>query len=271
MTKKIFLFASVLLTASISWAQDSRFSLFLQSFKTTELPLERHIYVYLPPGYSENINQRYPVMYMHDGQNLFNPAVAFLGQTWEAEKTLNTLISKGKMKPVIVIGIDNTSDRMNEYTHDLNPAYKQGGKAPIYVKMIANDIKPRVDAAFRTLPGRNFTAIAGSSLGGLVSLYAGIKYPQVFGSVAAFSPSIWWNRQSITNMYKTALTLPTKIYLDSGTVGGERPQDVTKLKDIITNHDGKPNTYVVIQPGGEHKEKYWAERLPGALEFLFQP
>lgn len=268
MKKSLFLF--LFWMVSSTWAQDGHFSLFISHFKTPERPLAREIFIYLPPGYNQNPSVYYPVLYMHDGQNLFDPARAYLGQTWNVENTLNNLILSKKIDPLIVVAIDNSSDRVNEYTHEKDPVRRQGGKADLYLNMLVNDIKPRVDQNFRTLKTRSFTAIAGSSLGGLVSLYAGYKYPQVFGSVAAFSPSIWWNNQSIIGLYKKSLLMPIKLYLDSGTRGGDRPDDVYLLEKSVLQYYANPqNVQVVIQPDADHNEKYWAERFPKAVQFLF--
>ena len=266
--KNIFIALILSFSTLISQAQDGKFSLWLKNYKTTNLNNGRDIYVYLPPDYSKNRGQNYPVLYMHDGQNLYDPSRAFMGQTWEAEKTLNTLIKAKKIPPILVVGIDNTSDRISEYTHDADPGYG-GGEALKYLRLIVN-LKSQVDQTYRAQKGPASTAILGSSLGGLVSLYAGITYPHVFGNIAALSPSIWWNSKSIMNLYAQAIDLPLKIYLDSGTLGGERPRDVTKFKDSLIAKYNPQNIKVLIQKGAHHSEYFWAQRLPEALQFLFK-
>jgi predicted alpha/beta superfamily hydrolase len=222
----------------------------------------RDIYVYLPAGY-ENSKRTYKVLYMHDGQNLFDPSRAFLGQTWKAEKTLNDLINRQIIEPIIVVGIDNTSERGNEYIPEHS--------GDVYLKFMTEELMPLVEKYIRVKKGRANTGIMGSSLGGLISLYAGLNYSDHFGMVGALSPSIWFNNRSILSRYQNATNLPLKIYLDSGTVGGEKPQDVLDLGGILESLGYVKNQdYVsVIQSGADHREAYWAERLPVALEFLF--
>ncbi len=262
MSKKLLVFAGVLLTAMSAWAQDGKFTLFLKNYLPSDSVYSRDIYVYLPPGYSLNKSTRYPVLYVHDGQNLFDPERAFMGQTWNAEKTLNILIQNKQIQPLIVVAIDNTPDRTAEYTPN--------NAADIYLKNISTDLMPKINQDFQTKTDRESTAIMGSSLGGLVSLYAGAKYSKDFGLIAALSPSIWWNNKSILSIYKNATDLPVKIYIDCGTAGGERPQDVVQLKNqLIVQYADPSKIKMIIQSGASHSEYYWAQRLPEALKFLF--
>ncbi len=251
-----------------SWSQGGKFALAFKNFKSSALPKGRDVYVYLPPGYEKNRTQEYPVLYMHDGQNLYDPARAFMGQTWNAQETLNALILQRKIRPIIVVGIDNTPDRTSEYTPDADERH-QGGKADLYLRMIVADLRPAIESRFRVSKNRAQTAILGSSLGGLVSLYAGIRYPQVFGLVGALSPSIWWNRLSIVEKYRRSSTLPLGVYLDSGTDGGERPQDVDLLRRDLELRMPRGSFYAHLQQGATHSERFWAQRLPIALQFLF--
>lgn len=216
----------------------------------------RQVWVYLPNGY-EKSRERYPVLYAHDGQNLFDPERAFMGQTWHAEETLNSLIERKLIRPIIVVGIDNTNNRMNDYTHDYDAEEGRGGEADAYLDLIVYDLKPKIDQYLRT-NGTN--GLMGSSLGGLVSLYGSTKYP--FTHIAALSPSIWWNHESIIGLMRPV----ERLYLDSGTTGGERPQDVQKLAQILNMG---PELKVVIGEGDNHSEKAWARRLPLALIHLF--
>lgn len=239
----IFLFASEVFAAG-------KFHLFMRDLQG------RQVWVYLPDGY-EKSHARYPVLYAHDGQNLFDPDRAFMGQTWKAEETLNRLISTKQIRPIIVVGVDNTSNRMNDYTHDFDQVVGQGGDADRYLEMLVKDLKPKIDQYLRTNGTNGFI---GSSLGGLVSLYGSTKFP--FTHVAALSPSIWWNHESIIPLMKA----PERLYLDSGTTGGERPQDVLKLAKTLNMAD---RLKVVISEGDNHSEKAWAKRLPHALIHLF--
>jgi predicted alpha/beta superfamily hydrolase len=210
---------------------------------------------------------------MHDGQNLFDPSRAFMGQTWKAELSLNQLIAKNLIAPIIVVAIDNTSERNNEYTPDFDPEEGVGGNAHDYLELLAYHLKPVIDREFRTINQRNSTAIMGSSLGGLVSIVAGFDFPEIFGLVGALSPSIWWNNSALLTDAMRTPYLPLKIYLDSGDSGGERPQDVQMLSEIFKQRGMRSGKTMktVIQEGAIHSEKFWAQRLPVALQFLFPP
>lgn len=230
----------------------------------------RTIYVYLPPGY-EKSNASYPVLYMHDGQNLFDPSRSYSGKTWKAEETLDKLIRIKKIKPVIVIGIDNTDDRINEYTPDPDINWPNAGGAKTYLDWIKNEVKPAIDKNFRTLRTSSSTAIAGSSLGGLVSLYAGIEYGDTFGTVAAFSPSLWWNERSIFNYFRNSKKLPEKIYIDYGSAEKDHGNSFLDFVQLLSQlgYSKDDNFVYQLQLNGEHSEEYWAERFPDALKFLF--
>ncbi len=238
------------------------FQLFKHSVVAPYSTEVRDLYVYLPAGYKQG-HAKYPVLYVHDGQNLFDPQRAFLGQTWNALATLNYLIEKKVITPIIVVAIDNTSERMDEYIPE--------NRGDEYLQYIVETIKPQIDLAFRTEINSKLTGIMGSSLGGLISLHAGLKRPETFGLVAALSPSIWVNDRSILSSYQYGSQLPRKIYIDSGTVGGEEPQNVVDLFHVLVKRGFRQgdNLYADIQEGAAHEEKFWAMRLPTVLEFLF--
>lgn len=255
-----YLFLFILCCSFSAWGQGA-FHLFQKGIIRADSSHPRDVYVYLPAGY-EKSQRRYPVLYMQDGQNLFDPSRAFLGQTWKALGTLNDLIARKIITPLIVVAIDNTPERGDEYIPE--------HKADDYLDFVIHEIKPKVDQAFRTKLNPEATGILGSSLGGLVSLYAGLRHAQTFGLVGAMSPSIWWNERSMLNRYRQTNDLPLKIYLDSGTIGGEKPQDVMDLRQLLlVRNYQQENLFVFIQNGADHQEHYWAMRLPVALKFLF--
>lgn len=228
----------------------------------------RSIYVYLPAGYGQFPEVRYPVLYMHDGQNLFDPARAYMGQTWRAEETLNHLIKHKIIRPIIVVGIDNTPDRLAEYTPDRDPTREHsGGEGDAYLRFIVERLKPEIDRKLLTLSQRNHTGIMGSSLGGLISLYAGVRYHHTFGKIGALSPSVWWNNNSILRTLESA-PAPLRVYVDSGTEGGERPHDARAVARIFEAAMGD-RVMLNIQEGANHSERFWAMRFPVALKFLF--
>lgn len=155
-----------------------------ENFGSQHLEHARNVLVYLPPGYGANPEQRYPVLYMHDGQNLCNPADAFGGVVWGVDETAQKMILGGEIEPLIIVGIYNSGEkRIDEYTPvraQRGQAKGRGGEADRYGRMIIEELKPFVDREYLTRPEREFTGIGGSSLGGLVSLYLGFKRPDVF-------------------------------------------------------------------------------------------
>jgi predicted alpha/beta superfamily hydrolase len=242
-------------------------------FHSQFLPSDRDITVYVPPGY-EATDRRYPVLYMHDGQNLFNPATSYVpGRIWNVQGTADRLIEAGEIEPLIVVGIANTGkQRLGEYTPTEN--YKLGGgNADLYGRLIIEELKPMIDAGFRTLPDAENTGMAGSSLGGLVTLYLGLSRPDVFRRLAVLSPSIWWDHKIILSFVKDAMPKPpVKIWLDAGTKEGTRTiRDAALLNKLLTQQgwkDGEDLMYLQV-PGGEHDEASWAARVEPFLRFLF--
>jgi len=262
-----FILLLVLVFSFKAQALVGEFTLFMKgvSSKSSEFP--RDIYVYLPPGYDVASDKRYPVLYMHDGQNLFDPERSTFGNTWKMDETLNDLIEAKLIPPIIVVGIDNTPDRTSEYTHSsLNPRAR-GGKADLYLDFIASELKLVIDQYFPTKPEVKYTALMGSSLGGLVSLYAGAKFNDIFGLIGAMSPSIWWDKKSILEIIKLS-KFPLKVYMDSGMVGGEEPYAALEAAKLYMKMGPQKFQFILDRDGG-HNEKSWARRLPAALIFLF--
>lgn len=215
--------------------------------------------IYLPPGYHENTLARYPVIYMHDGHNLFFPEEAFSGQTWEVGRTLHLLDSMNLIDPVIVVAI-YPHDRMHEYTH---PGYEA------YGRFIVDTVKPQVDEHFRVLSGPQFTATMGSSLGGVVSMFLGWEYPQVFGKVACLSSTFTYKDDLMTRIREEDRR-PLQIYMDSGWPGDNF--EVNRAMFDLLQRQG----YVVNQeimylafPEAEHSEQDWATRIHIPLQFMF--
>lgn len=248
------------------------------SFASTVLPSTRGIMVYLPTSYAENTLAKFPVVYMHDGQNLFDAGTAFGGNEWKVDETMNAGAEDGTIREAIVIGVENTADRVNELTPTRDAGTGGGGKADLYLRMIVEEIKPMVDMALRTLTTHDQTAILGSSLGGLVSAYAGVQRADTFGIVGAMSPSTWWDNTMILGQVATMSMKPSKplrVYVDSGDSGASS-DDVTNTRALAQKFrdvgyvDGQTLDYLV-QAGGQHNEIYWSQRLPGALAFLLGP
>ncbi len=251
---------------------------------SSQLGNQRDLFVYLPPSYKTGGTRRYPVLYMHDGQNLFDVATSYAGE-WQVDETLETLAAESL--EAIVVGVPNTGvERMHEYS-PYRDARHGGGKGDIYLRFLLETVKPLVDRSFRTEPGRATTGIMGSSMGGLISLYAFFAYPEHFGFVGALSPSLWFARGRIMGMIKRSPPILGTIYLDYGTAEGARtPTDLPWIRTLLsrsTTLDGE--LYALLLAKGyrperdvryvedrdaDHSESSWARRLPDALRFLLR-
>jgi predicted alpha/beta superfamily hydrolase len=246
------------------------------SFNSTLLGNTRGVYVYLPPSYAENTAAHFPVVYMHDGQNLFDPNAAFGGVTWRVADTMNAGANDGSIREAIVIGPENAGTaRIGEYTPTADPTYG-GGDGGMYLRFMVEELKPVIDSTFRTKTSRADTVMLGSSLGGLISSYAGVTHADTFGCIGAMSPSTWWDGRVILSLVsQTGSTRPLRVYVDSGD-SGDSMDDVTNTAALagvyrsLGYRDGETFLYDV-QPGGTHTEAAWASRLPGALTFLLGP
>ena len=244
-------------------------------FHSKFLPTDRDVLVYLPPGYEADRRRRYPVLYLHDGQNLFDGATSFIpGQEWRVDETAQALILSHAIEPVIIVGIYNTGrERVEEYTPSADPKFKVGGKADLYGRLIVEELKPFVDSHYRTKRGAADTGLGGSSLGGLVTMYLGLRYPKVFGKLAVVSPSVWWDDYRIIREVQALRAKPhTRIWLDMGTDEGANATDGARLlRDALAGKgwqlDRDLKYFEAV--GAKHSEAAWAERVEPFLRFLF--
>ena len=213
---------------------------------------------------------------MHDGQNLFDPATAFLGHSWGLGETVDELVAIRQIQPVIIVGIYNTGvHRIAEYT-PVKDRRGRGGRAWIYGKLLTQEVKPFIDAEYRTLPEPETTGVGGSSLGGLVSLYLGLEYPQSFGKILAMSPSVWWaNRAILKQISKLEGPAGQKIWLDVGTeedkADGIHVNNVTDLREALCAKGwllGRDLAFL-LDEGAGHNERAWGHRMRAVLPFLF--
>jgi predicted alpha/beta superfamily hydrolase len=247
-----------------------------QQFASKVEDQKHDIIVYVPPMYDAQPDRRYPVLLMQDGQNLFDPETSFIkGNYWRLGETADELILAGEIEPLIIVGIYNTVPyRINEYT----PAEDNrlgGGRADAYGQMMVEELKPFLEHSYRTLPGAANWGMGGSSLGGLVTLYLGLRYTWVFSKLAVMSPSVWWRGRAILTTVGQIQRKPElKIWLDVGTREGRRTlPDVRSLKKALIAKGwkrGKDLAYMEAK-GGEHSEWAWAERVAPMLKFLFPP
>ena len=229
--------------------------------------ISHKIWVYLPPNY-QNSSKKYPVIYMHDAQNLFDDKTSFVGE-WHVDETLNELYKTTK-KGFIVVAVENGGEeRINEYTPWKHEKYG-GGKGAIYIDFLRNTLKPYIDANYRTKKQAKHTAIIGSSLGGLISYYGGLKYPKTFGKIGALSTSFWFSNKvedfTLKNGNKTS-----KLYL---LVGGKEGEDMTEdtqiMKDLLLKTGFKSkNITAKINPEGEHNEAFWSSEFLSIVQWLY--
>jgi predicted alpha/beta superfamily hydrolase len=245
-----------------------------ENFRSKFLRNQRNLVVYLPPGYDEQPQRRFPVLYLHDGQNLFDGSTSYIqGQDWHVGPTADAEIQAGRVEPLIIVGIYNTGKaRIREYTPTRVPRLG-GGRADRYGRFLLEEVMPFVYREYRAETGPGRTGIGGSSLGGLVSLYLGMSRSDVFGRVAALSPSVWWNQRVI---HKFAASVPLhsrpRIWLDIGSREGPRiVEDVERYRDVLMQRGwqtGRDLHYERVE-GAEHNELAWAQRVGPFLRFLY--
>jgi predicted alpha/beta superfamily hydrolase len=240
----------------------------LKNVHSPELDNVRDLLVYLPPTYEAD-ERRYPVVYMHDGQNLFDPATSFAGE-WAVDQTLDAASEAGV--EVIVVAIPNMGPaRADEYSPFLDQRHKGGGRGEAYLRFIIDTIKPRVDADFRTLPGREHTGIAGSSLGGLISLYGFFRRRDVFGFAGIKSPALWFADRAVLRWVERQPFAGGRLYIDVGMREGQNTlNDVLRLRDILQwkGYRNLHDLLCVVDTAGDHSERAWARRLHRQMRFL---
>ncbi len=231
-----------------------------------QLATTRKIWIYVPKNYSDS-KKKYPVIYMHDAQNLFDSQTSFAGE-WNIDETLDAINA-----PVIIVGIENGgTNRLDELTPFKNQKHG-GGKADLYLDFIVKTLKPHIDSTFRTKKNATNTAIFGSSLGGLVSFYAALKYPDVFGKVGCFSPAFWINRKEINDLINQVTVFNAKIYFLCGDAEGDEDMindlNIIEKSIAVTRSERKKLHTKVIIKDGNHNEKLWREGFKKAYLWLF--
>ena len=237
----------------------------------------RDVQVYLPPGY-ETESRRYPVVYLQDGQNIFDPAS--VGMEWQVDETADALIQSGRIEPLIVVAVANTGARRDEYTPTSielklpdGSVSKGGGKSDLYGRFLIEELKPFIDRTYRTRSEAASTAVGGSSLGGLVSVWLGLEHPDVFGNVLAVSPTVWWdNSVTLTKIAALPRKVPVRFWVDIGTLEGENAiSGARSLRDALVAKGWKLGSDLeyLEQEGGKHDEISWGSRVEGMLTFLF--
>lgn len=247
-------------------------------FYSRGLRNNRDIVVWLPPGYGQIRGRRHPVVYFHDGQNIFEPGTAVAGNAWRAGDHALDLIRAHRIVAPIMVGIGQAAqNRMNEYAPTAAEFSGWGpeegrstGEGKRYAKFVVQELKPFIDAHYLTLPGPRTTSLVGSSMGGLISLYFALWHPRVFGQVAALSPSLWWdNRMVFQDFAKLHRKPEIRVWLDMGTAEPAW-ESIQLFRDTLASKGwqvGKDLAYREV-PGGQHREPDWAARIGDVLEWL---
>jgi len=255
--------------------------LWLHEFRSRIFGNTRFLRVWLPPGYddAENEGRRYPVLYLNDGQNLFEAATAFAGIEWQVDETADRLIREGAVPPMIIVGMDNTGkDRIREYVpyRSMHPMMLrvQGRHYPDF---LMKEVMPFVARNYRIAIGPENTGLGGSSLGGLIALYTAMVRPGIIGRLLLESPSLWASGRQAIKQSRSVRIWPERIFLATGTAeagSAERSRtvvdDVRELAAIMRRAVlSEKRLRLVIRDGAGHNEAAWAERFPEALQFLF--
>ncbi|MBB4639604.1 alpha/beta hydrolase-fold protein [Longimicrobium terrae] len=240
------------------------------AFAIPQLGRTRRVWIYLPPDYASSTDS-FPVLYMHDGQNLFDAATSFAGE-WGVDEALDSLRAAGD-PGVIVVGVDNGgARRLDEYSPWRNTRYG-GGEGEAYADFLASTLKPFIDSHYRTRPERENTGVMGSSMGGLISLYAALRHPEVFGRAGVFSPAFWFAPQ-IYALPRAAPGPKPRIYMVTGEREGDTPliyaNDHRRMADSLAAA-GFPaaDVYAGLRADGEHAEWFWRREFPAAYRWLF--
>ncbi len=253
-----------------------------ETIKSEQLGEERELFIYLPPGYDENnVERLYPCLYMHDGQNIFAQAGDSEFGKWEVDITADDLIEKGEIIPLIIVGISNSPDRDYEYTPTYDQEEETGGFADTYLNFLTQELMPTINETYNVSPYPTDTAICGSSLGGLLSLYAIMRHEDLFKKAAILSPSIWWDNKVIldaVSLWEPDCT-ELKLWVDMGWFEeeeltdepGHPIDDSRELTELLESRGFTVGENLVYyeDPEGAHNEFSWAKRMQMILYYLF--
>lgn len=251
----------------------------IEAFPIPQLQTERRVWIYLPRSYNEGV-RRYPVLYMHDGQNVFNQATSW-GSEWGVDETLEQLTVDEPELETIVVAIDNGGDqRNNEYNFTINEEYGFGGKGEAYAEFVVETLKPYIDSHYRTLSGPEHTMISGSSFGAYISLYTAIRYPDQFNRVGGISFVMWQDNGAIIRLIQESAISPTmRIYLSIGELETDNPEfnriayeHVELVREtLIAAGVADSRIRFDFLPDGKHHESTWGPLFAEAHRWLIQP
>lgn len=234
-----------------------------------KLNRRRAIRLYLPPNYNQRL--QFPVIYMHDGQNVFDEATSFAGE-WRVDEIMDSLYYNRGFAAIVVAIYNDSKERLNEYSPWRNDSLGSGGDGDKYAFFVAKELKPFIDKNYRTNPDPEFNAIIGSSMGGLISFYIGLKYPEVFGMVGVFSPSLWFSPKVFEFVSKFKRKGEQKIYLLVGEKENESMVNDTKMLEhylFKAGYTDEDYLKLKVSPDGRHSEWFWSREFPEAIEYLF--
>lgn len=248
----------------------------IHRFYSRSLKNFRSLYIYLPPSYGSQPERDYPVLYMHDGQNIFDGRMSYSGDGWEIHRIADELTAMGLMEEILIVGISHQhEERLSEYAH-VNGNYQERaipGRGHLYETFLLEDVKPFIEANFRVKPGRENTGLMGSSMGGLVTFQMGLRYPTVFGKLGILSPSFWWNpNQTLRQIDKLPKNKwPSRLWIDMGDSEGPFMERFIAVMNRLWKKGIKPQAEMVcwLVPGGDHSERAWMKRVYCPLLYLF--
>lgn len=249
----------------------------VRDFPSPQEGFSRTVRIYTPDAYDSMPWHRFPVLYMHDGQNVFAHPESALFDTWCANLALEQGVGEGHLEPWIIVAVDSGTGRLQEYSPWDDSSGKVKARGEAYGRFLVEHLKPLVDLNYRTREGAEWTGAMGSSLGGLISLYLGCRYPQVFGRIGALSPTVMWSDGRLFSEWGAHPRRWTRIYLDAGA------QEFIDADGLPLNYGEATRAFyehlkglgyadhevsLVLEPGGEHHEKDWQRRLPTAMRWL---
>lgn len=254
----------------------SPYILTINDFVSQHLNRRRAIRICLPPFYDATSSHRYPILYLHDGQNLFDPERSYAGVSWDTHQIVHQLIITDQIEEIILVAIDHGgAERLAEFAH--HPGDFQGkpiaARGENYERFLIDELKPWIDRHFLTRTTADQTALMGSSMGGLVSLNIGLRHPHIFGKIAALSPSVWWQPEELgaTLIRRQNALMQLKLWLDIGGQEGELgrlvPAFATRIKQLLGEH--RKNFHYHFEPLADHSEAAWSARVHLPLRFLF--
>lgn len=251
----------------------------LPEFYSAPEGIGRTLRICTPDGYDGDPDSRFPVLYMLDGQNVFNHPASAVSPTWRANDAMDRLSAEGLLRPWIIVAVDHTPDRLAEYSPWKEPAAGSEGRGWLFADFLVHHLKPYIDTAWRTLPEPHWTAVMGSSMGGLMSLVLGKAYPHVFGRIGALSPTVMWANGELYRLWDAPTGRWCRIYLDTGALETYWFDDIyldyveatgrfcAHLKEIgVKDHELR----YVVAPGHFHNEQAWQERLPDIFPWLLE-